>query len=724
MAGASSEHKDVSVRGWSSNRVVRWLTGGHGRPVAIAVLILLALFHVSLGEQMWGLMRYLLFDAYQRLMPRTASQTHVVIVDIDDASQAAFGRWPWPRTRLARLIEATHKLGALAVGLDMIMPEADSTSPRLLLADRQDLSPKLRDALFGLPSNDTILAQTLRRVPSVIGRAGIIDAGTQNTPVNTQTPVRVVGDLAIARLQSYKAHLANIAEIEDAAFGRGYLNDTRDNDGVVRTMPLVIAVNGQLAPSFALELLRVATGQQHYSVHGSRAAVRAVQIGSSLIPTDSQGRIRVYFIPAYARRRVSAGAILRGELAPNSLANQIAIIGVAAIGITDVAATPIATRMDGVEIQAQSIENILEGAQLRRPPATRWLELLALLAIAMALILFLPRLRPTSGVMIFLVGTAMAWAASVISFHQFKVLYDPTFVTAGNALILTVLLTAGFSAADRRRRELDIALEAERVERFRIAGELQAAREIQMGMLPTPGAIAGLPPHIEFYAVLEPAQEVGGDLYDAFMLDEHHFFFLIGDVSGKGVPASLFMALSKTLCKSLARREHVPLDRLMRLVNEEISRENPAALFVTAIVAILDVQTGELELCNAGHDAPILLRVNEPPRSLNGGAGGPPLCVKEDFPYTFDRLQLRPDDVLVMITDGVTEAQDSAQNFYGLPRVLKYLTTMRERQRHAADACQGIYEDVERFSQGLPPSDDITIVAIRFSKPLPSASAA
>ena len=723
MAGASSEHKDVSVRGWSSNRVVRWLTGGHGRPVAIAVLILLALFHVSLGEQMWGLMRYLLFDAYQRLMPRTASQTHVVIVDIDDASQAAFGRWPWPRTRLARLIEATHKLGALAVGLDMIMPEADSTSPRLLLADRQDLSPKLRDALFGLPSNDTILAQTLRRIPSVIGRAGIIDAGTQNTPVNTQTPVRVVGDLAIARLQSYKAHLANIAEIEDAAFGRGYLNDTRDNDGVVRTMPLVIAVNGQLAPSFALELLRVATGQQHYSVHGSRAAVRAVQIGSSLIPTDSQGRIRVYFIPAYARRRVSAGAILRGELAPNSLANQIAIIGVAAIGITDVAATPIATRMDGVEIQAQSIENILEGAQLRRPPATRWLELLALLAIAMALILFLPRLRPTSGVMIFLVGTAMAWAASVISFHQFKVLYDPTFVTAGNALILTVLLTAGFSAADRRRRELDIALEAERVERFRMAGELQAAREIQMGMLPTPGAIVGLPPHIEFYAVLEPAQEVGGDLYDAFMLDEHHFFFLIGDVSGKGVPASLFMALSKTLCKSLARREHVPLDRLMRLVNEEISRENPAALFVTAIVAILDVQTGELELCNAGHDAPILLRVNEPPRSLNG-AGGPPLCVKEDFPYTFDRLQLRPDDVLVMITDGVTEAQDSAQNFYGLPRVLKYLTTMRERQRHAADACQGIYEDVERFSQGLPPSDDITIVAIRFSKPLPSASAA
>jgi adenylate cyclase len=716
VAGASSEHKDVSVRGWSSHRVVRWLTGGHGRPVAIAVLILLAVFHVSLGEQSWSLMRHLLFDAYQRLMPRTASQTHVVIVDIDDASQAAFGRWPWPRTRLARLIEATHKLGALAVGLDMVMPEADSMSPALLLAERQDLNAEVRASLSGLSSNDAILAETLRRIPSVIGRAGIIDAKVQNTSMDRQTPVRVVGDLPLAGLQSYKAHLANIAEIEAAAFGRGYLNDTRDNDGVVRAMPLVIAINGQLAPSFALELLRVATGQQHYSVHGSRDAIQGIQIGTSLIPTDSQGRIRVYFTPAYARHRVSAGKILRGELAPNSFVNQIVIIGVAAIGITDVAATPIATRMDGIEIQAQSIENILDGAQLSRPPAIRWLELVALIIIALALILFLPGLRPSFGVAIFLGGTAIVWAASAILFHQFKLLYDPTFVTAGNALILTVLLTAGFSAADRRRRELDVELEAERVERFRMAGELQAAREIQMGMLPTPGAIAGLPPNVEFYAVLEPAQEVGGDLYDAFMLDERHFFFLIGDVSGKGVPASLFMALSKTLCKSLARREHVPLDGLMRLVNEEISSENPASLFVTAIVGILDVQKGELELCNAGHDAPILLRVNEPPRSLNR-TGGPPLCVKEDFPYTFDRLQLRPEDVLVMITDGVTEAQDSAQNFYGLSRVLTYLTTMKERQRHAADACQGIYEDVKRFSQGLPPSDDITIVAVRFMAP-------
>ena len=104
-----------------------------------------------------------------------------------------------------------------------------------------------------------------------------------------------------------------------------------------------------------------------------------------------------------------------------------------------------------------------------------------------------------------------------------------------------------------------------------------------MGMLPAPWAITGLPEHLAFHALLEPAKEVGGDLYDAFMLDKDHFFFIVGDVAGKGVPASLFMALSKTLCKSLALRQRVPLDALITALNHEVARDNPQALFVTAI---------------------------------------------------------------------------------------------------------------------------------------------
>jgi serine phosphatase RsbU (regulator of sigma subunit) len=262
-------------------------------------------------------------------------------------------------------------------------------------------------------------------------------------------------------------------------------------------------------------------------------------------------------------------------------------------------------------------------------------------------------------------------------------------------------------------------LEAERLERIRVAGELRAARDIQMGMLPSPETIACLPAHLAVYALLEPAREVGGDLYDAFMLDEQHFFFSVADVSGKGVPASLFMALSKALCKSIALREHVPLDVLMILMNREISRENHAELFVTAVIGIIDTYTGAMELCCAGHEAPILLRPREAPRSLEV-TGGPPFCFLEDFPYPSARMLLQPGDMLVMITDGVTEAQDPNHHLYGIERTLAYLTTIHTasyRDLSVASVCQGLYADVCRFAAGADPADDITIMAIRFAGP-------
>jgi serine phosphatase RsbU (regulator of sigma subunit) len=701
--------------GWSSLPWIVRLSAGQGRTAATCLLLVLALLHYGAGEPAWSPVRNLLFDAYQRLMPRRMSHDKVVIVDIDDQSVAVFGRWPWPRTRLARLMAETHRLGALAVGLDIIMPEADDLSPAKVAGDRWDINDALRGALASLPSNDAVLADTLRRLPAVISRAAVSEESAQDVASHKQTPVVVTGDSPLPYLTSFKGHLSNLPELEAAAAGLGYLNDTRDRDGVVRAMPLVIAVRGALAPAFALELLRVATRETYYTVQSSAAGMLGIKIGDSFIPTDSDGGIRLRYSPAHAGRRMPASAILRGELAPGALANQVALIGVTAVGISDVAATPVAARMDGVDIQAQLIENILDGTRLMRPVQVRWLELLGLVALALLVIFFLPRLAPVYGVAIYLAGAAVLGLVSWISFQHFSVLYDPTFPAAGNGLIVALLLTAGFSAADRRRRELDAALEAARVERLRMAGELRAAREIQMGMLPDPSAIAGLRANVEFFAMLEPAQEVGGDLYDGFMLDDQRFCFLIGDVSGKGVPASLFMALTKTLCKSLARREHVPLGQLLRSVNEEMSRENPAFMFVTAVIGVIDVVSGEVDLCNAGHDAPILLRVGQPPRLLDDPRG-PPLCVIEDFPYERGQFKLENNDILLLTTDGVTEASDKQYKMYGLGRLLECLSGSG-RPHTAALVCEKLYADVRRFTQGAPASDDITIMALRFTAP-------
>jgi adenylate cyclase len=686
----------------------------NGRKASVPLLALLALLQITLGEVGWRPVRNLWFDAFQRASPRSITNLPAVIIDIDDESLQQFGRWPWPRTRLAQLIDATHRLGALAVGLDIIMPEPDTLSPQRLLAERPDATPQMRQALAALPSNDTILANSLRQAPSVLGRAALIDVNSGLNSTAIQTPVVISGHPPQRFTPNYAGQIVNLPELEAAARGRGYLNDSRDSDGIVRSMPLVLSVNGLLAPALGVELLRVATGQAAYSVRSDQQSIIGLQIGTSLIPTDRDGKLRLYYSHPNAARRISAAAILRGALAPKALANQVAIVGATAVGISDVVATPIGARMDGVEIHVQLIENILYGTRLIRPASAPAWELFGLVAFGIVLIVALPRRKPAVGVALYCVFAATLVIASFIAFHKLHVLFDATLPVAANGLVVGLLLTAGFSAALRRRRELDAELAVERNERLRAAGELRAAREIQMGMLPDPQEIDGMPANLDCFALLEPAQEVGGDLYDAFMLDEHRLFFMIGDVSGKGVPASLFMALTKTLCKSLARREMAELGQVLSSVNDEISRDNPTAMFVTAIIGVLDSSSGAVELCNAGHNAPILLKAKQAPRELDG-AGGPPLCLDAGFTYPTQRLRLDDGDILLLITDGITEAENSSQAQYGLARTLQCLA--QDSPVSVTALCQKLYADVKNFTAEAPPSDDLTLLAVSFCKP-------
>jgi len=600
----------------------------------------------------------------------------------------------------------------------MLMPEADRLSPGVFMAERSDVSPTLRHELLQLPANDTLLAETLQRTPVVLGRAGTSESKASDVPVDDDMRVRTYGEPPFAYVHRYQGHVTNLPQLELAAPGHGYLNTEPDQDGVVRFVPLLVAVQEALGPTLVLELLRVAGGQDSYRVRVDDRGIRGIQIGDTLIRTEPDGRLRLHFSKADPRLHISALHILQGMVPAERVQDTIAIIGVTALGLADLVATPVATRMDGVEVQAQALENILSNTRLVRPSLALWLELAAFLGSALLLIIILPRVRPVVGVAFFLVSTLLVCASGFVVFSTWQFLFDPSFTSAGNAVVLVVLLTAGFAASNRRRRELRAALELERLARSRMEGELQAAHDIQMGMLPAPWAITGLPEHLAFHALLEPAKEVGGDLYDAFMLDEDHFFFIVGDVAGKGVPASLFMALSKTLCKSLALRQHVPLDALITALNQEVARDNPQALFVTAIAGILDVRTGEMDLCSAGHEAPILLRSSASPCSLTV-TGGPPLCILEDFVYPANHIRLQSGDLLLMMTDGVTEAQDATQMLYGLERVMAYCSTIQDEpeQRGVLAVCQGLYDDVKRFVRDAEPFDDITIMAIRFTAP-------
>jgi serine phosphatase RsbU (regulator of sigma subunit) len=190
-------------------------------------------------------------------------------------------------------------------------------------------------------------------------------------------------------------------------------------------------------------------------------------------------------------------------------------------------------------------------------------------------------------------------------------------------------------------------------------------------------------------------------------------------VSGKGLPASLFMAATKALYRSISSRDPADLARIMREANAEIGRDNPEAFFVTLVAAVLDVATGQLWYVSAGHEAPWIVHVHNRTVGRLEGGGGPPLCVLDDFAYETSTAQLRSGDTVLMVTDGVTEALDPGGELFGTPRVTGLVVAAaREPARsEPARLVADLVAAVRTFREPFEPADDLTLLGVQWLGP-------
>jgi phosphoserine phosphatase RsbU/P len=243
----------------------------------------------------------------------------------------------------------------------------------------------------------------------------------------------------------------------------------------------------------------------------------------------------------------------------------------------------------------------------------------------------------------------------------------------------------------------------------RMAAELRIARDIQLGILPSDitGRVAGT--NLDICAVLEPAREVGGDLYEVLRLDDGRVLVAVGDVSGKGIPAALFMAVTTTLLRTMARQHAQPEEILLR-VNDALAAQNPRGMFVTLLCLIVDPVTGMVRCANAGHPLPVLVRA--------GAMPGTPLTatamvsgVMSGVEIGSETMELRPGDTLVLYTDGVTEAFDAEGMMFEEAKLLESLS--RAAGEPADAIVSTVLEAVRRHAAGYPQSDDITVIAVR-----------
>jgi CHASE2 domain-containing sensor protein/serine phosphatase RsbU (regulator of sigma subunit) len=668
--------------------------------VAVLGGALAALLSLVAGEPL----RRMLFDEWQRTSPRQIGTGAMAVITIDPQSIADKGPWPWPRQHLAKLTKEIAAQKPKVIGFDMVFAESDRLNPHNFLALYPELDAKSRTSVTDLPSMDQAFADELSRSPVVLGRLGTENEGVSPSELLVDPEVEGSPPPGTTR---FSRILASIHELDDVALAHGMFNGPRDRDGVVRRVPLTVRVGERPLPGLALELARIALDAPNVEWRG-----QTMLVGSRRLPADATGSLPLHFghFPDGRNGAVfSASAVLDHRVPSDAFRNRIVLIGLAADGISDLAKTPLDNGGYGVFVQAQAVDAILHGGWLSR---TGWVKAGEWLLGALLILLagFTVNLRRRSPALL-MAGAVIA--LPVFSWFAFAgpgILFDP---------IRPVMIGLGAAAAlgtlAYLRKRAEHARLAQQLVEQKVAsamqeGELHAARDIQLGMVPGRDRLARLDPRIEASAVLEPARTVGGDFYDAFRIDADRVLFIIGDVTGKGVPAALYMALSKTLAKSVLARETGGLACAVDTLNVELLGEADDSMGVTMIVVLVDCASGELAMVSAGHENPILLKLGRQPSTVPL-SGGPPFCVCE-FAYPEERLKLDPGDALVLFSDGVTEAQNADNALFGVGRTCAALAGS---ENETPDGLVGkLVSAVRAFEYPTEPSDDLAVLAVRY----------
>lgn len=436
----------------TNNRVVRFLM----RPRVIGLLALAGLLMIRVWDPLpVKLLRFQVFDFYQKIQPRVASDSQVIIVDIDEASLARYGQWPWPRTLVGQMVQRLIDSGVKTIGFDIVFAEPDRMSPPKLAKSLVNLDRQTKDQLQSLPDHDAILAEIFRQTNVVVSQSAL----SEDTPVDDALPPRKpplieIGNDSRPYLLSYSGLLRTIPELESAAAGAGVITLNPEPDGVVRRIPALLRVGKDIFPTLSLELFRVARKASTLSVSADFAGIRQVSISNTHIPTDHVGCFWVYFANRDLDRYVSAKDLLAGSVSSEKLADKIVLIGTSAIGLGDSKVTPIDGRLPGVEVHAQILDMIQAKAFLIRPHLALAQEQIIFVLIGLFIIFLMPLFGavPSS-----LLGGCVAVGMIATSWYWFvahRVLLDVSYGAVGLFSLYGLLSYLNYLREESSRRQI------------------------------------------------------------------------------------------------------------------------------------------------------------------------------------------------------------------------------------------------------------------------------
>lgn len=400
------------------------------------------------------------FDQLQRLQPRAEAQVPVRVIDIDEASLAAIGQWPWPRDVLARMVDNLSAYGAAAVGFDVIFAEADRLSPAEVIA-RPEVAAMLDTDLvaedLAAIDHDRMFARALSEFPAVLSTADV--SGTAPMDFAPRLGVVALGDSPADGLFSMRGTTPILPVLADQALGIGVISVSPGGGAqTVRRVPLMWQTEAGPLPALSLETLRVAIGETTVQLRGAgdlSGVVESLRLGAFEIPTTGSGEIWFYARPDSPELYISAAEVLEAPNDPalaDRLAGHIVLVGTSSAGLLDIRRTPLGQDVPGVSIHAQLLEQILLGEFLTRDDLVQGTELLAFLVLGLLVILVATRFGPLPSMLVGAVVGAALLSASWLAFAQSGLLFDATFPLLAGLFNFGGMAAWQFVVVDREKR--------------------------------------------------------------------------------------------------------------------------------------------------------------------------------------------------------------------------------------------------------------------------------
>jgi adenylate cyclase len=434
----------------------RWFTRrfGYARLACLALLVGFAALRIADPAPIEEI-RVRTFDTYQRIDHRKKPEKPIVtIVGIDDKSLKALGQWPWPRTKIAELIDKLTGLGAAAIAFDVVFPEPDRLNPEIAADSFRDLDEATRDKLKALPSNDQILAETIKRSRVVLGESGVPEVNPDLDKQLPQTGLATAGEDPKPYLYEFPGLIRNIPVLEQAAAGRGLFSIKPERDGIIRRVPIIMIAQGAVMPSLVFEMLRVVSGSDTILVKTNQDGVVSVRAGRFQIPTDSNGQLWVHFARQDPSLYVPAVDVLEGRVSPDRVAGKLVLVGTPALGLNDIKTTPVDPAMPGVEVHAQVLEAALMRAVLTQPNYGFAFEFFAAVVIGLLVIAFAPRLGPVTLVVVGALFGSVLIGTSWYFYKEQKLLVDFTYPLLSTTAIYLTLIFASFVREQQQRKQV------------------------------------------------------------------------------------------------------------------------------------------------------------------------------------------------------------------------------------------------------------------------------